>query len=370
VSSDPKSILYISTFGNLRWGGQKSLFHLVSRLDKQKFQPYVLMPTDEDFAGALREQGIGVFVHILPPIIAFNPHPSLSAIGYLIKLIDDYKIALIHTDGPRNTFYAGLAAKWKHLPVVFHVRDANRDRFDRILCHLSTRIILVAQKLQDRFDGVAPVEKFVTIYNGVDLPGNHIHSPPSQIRKEFGIADGHLTIVSTGRIEAEKGQKYLVEACGRLKDRIKFHLLLVGEVVNAEYAKACKKMALESGIQGCVTLTGYREDIDNILQAADVFVLPSTGEAFSRAVIEAMAMGKPVIATNVGGTKEAIEDGISGFIIPPQATIEMAEKIYVLATDATLRQKFGAAARKRVGDLFTIEKNVKKTEQVYEGLLG
>jgi glycosyltransferase involved in cell wall biosynthesis len=365
-----KNILYFSSFGNLRWGGQKSIYHLVTRLDRKKFRPYVLMPTDEDFAEVLRKQGIGVFVHILPPIIAFNPRPSLSAIGYLSKLIDDYKIALIHTDGPRNTFYAGLVAKWKHLPVVFHVRDANRDRYDRILCHLSKRVILVAQKLRDRFDGVAPVEKFVTIYNGVDLPGNHVQTSPSQIRKEFGIADDHLIIVSTGRLEAEKGQKYLVEACGRLKERIKFHLLFVGEIVNAEYAKACKSMAIESGIQECVTLTGYREDVDNILQAADVFVLPSTGEAFSRAIIEAMAMGKPVVATNVGGTKEAIEEGISGFIIPPQATIELAEKIYVLAANATLRQKFGAAARKRVEDLFTIERNVQKTEQVYEELLG
>jgi glycosyltransferase involved in cell wall biosynthesis len=371
VSSEPKNILYLSSFGNLRWGGQKSLFHLVTRLNKQRYRPYVFLPTDEDFAEALRKQDIGVIIYQLPPIEAFNLFPSLLAVRFLIKLIYDYKISLIHTDGPRNTFYAGLAARWKHLPVVFHVRDANRDRYDKILYRLSQRLILVARILRSRFDWEVHDDKFVTIYNGVELNSNPFQSSISQIiKKEFEISDEQLTIVSTGRIEAEKGQKCLVEACGRLKDRIKFRLLLIGEVVNEEYAKVCENVALEFGIQDCVAFTGYREDIDKILQAADIFVLPSTGEAFSRAIVEAMAAGKPVVATDVGGTKEAIENGISGFLVPPEEPMALADKILALATNETLRKKFGAAARKRVEDHFTIERNIQKTEQVYQELLG
>ncbi len=367
--SEPKNILYFSSFGNLRWGGQKSLFHLVTRLDKQKYRPYVVLPTDEDFAEELQRQGVEVIIHNLSPIGFYNLFLCISSIRYLLRLIDNHKIALVHTDGPRNTIYAGLASKLKRLPLVYHIRDSNRDRYDRILYHLSTRIILVAQVLRVRFDWVLNDEKFVTIYNGVDLKEN-IQLSSSQIKKEFKIANDHLTIVSTGRVEPDKGQKHLVEACGLLKERINFHLILVGEVVDSEYVKVCENIALKYGIRDCLTFTGYREDIDGILQDADIFVVPSTAEAFSRAVIEAMAMGKPVVATDVGGTKEAIEDGVSGFVVQPVDAAAMAERILALAKDEKLRQKFGADARKRVEELFTIEKNVLKTEQVYKELLG
>jgi len=370
LPSESKNILYFSSFGNLRWGGQKSLFHLVTRLDRKKFHPVVLLPTDEDFAEALRHRKVDVVIQELPAIGFFSSYKVILAFCNLLRTINHYDIDLIHTDGPRNTFYAGLAAKLKRLPVVYHIRDANRDRYDRILYRLSTRIILVAQILRVRFDWVVNDDKFVTVYNGVDLKKISRQSSSSQIKRDLGFAESPLKIVSTGRVEPEKGQKFLIEACGRLKERINFHLILVGEVVDQEYARVCENIALEYGIRDCLTLTGYREDIDGILQDADIFVLPSTGEAFSRAIIEAMAAGRPVVATDVGGTKEAIEDGVSGFVVPPVDAAAMVERIFALATDEKLRQKFGAEARKRVEALFTIEKNVEKTELIYAELLG
>ena len=366
----PKNILYLSTFGNLRWGGQKSLFHLVVHLDKKKYQPYVLLPTDEDFAQVLRQQGIPVIFLNIPPVGFNSLLKSITALRKLLKMISNNHIVLIHTDGPRNTLYGGAAAQIKRLPVVYHIRDATRDRYDRILYRLSTRIILVAQALRARFDWVVKDDKFVTIYNGVDLRKMRIPSSSSQIARDIVLSGRPLKIVSTGRIEPEKGQKTLVEACGRLKGQIDIQLILVGEVVDREYAKVCENVALEFGIQDNLTFAGYREDVEEILQYADIFVLPSTGEAFSRAVIEAMAMGKPVVATDVGGTKEAIEDGASGFIVPPADSAALAERIFTLATDEKLRQKFGAAARKKVEEFFTIEKNVEKTEWIYAELLG
>ncbi len=370
MPSESKNILYFSSFGNLRWGGQKSLFHLVTRLNRKKYHPVVLLPSDEDFAEALRHRKVDVVIQKLPAIGFFSSYKVILALCNVLRTINHYDIDLIHTDGPRNTLYAGLAAKLKRLPVVYHIRDANRDRYDRVLYYLSTRIILVAQILRVRFDWVVNDDKFVTVYNGVDLKKISRQSSSSQIKRDLGFAESPLKIVSTGRVEPEKGQKFLIEACGRLKERINFHLILVGEVVDQEYARVCENIALEYGIRDRLTLTGYREDIDGILQDADIFVLPSTGEAFSRAIIEAMAAGRPVVATDVGGTKEAIEDGVSGFVVPPVDAAVMVERIFALATDEKLRQKFGAEARKRVEALFTIEKNVEKTELIYAELLG
>jgi glycosyltransferase involved in cell wall biosynthesis len=371
VLLSPRNILYLSTFGNLRWGGQKSLYQLVTHLDRQKFRPYVLLPTEEDFAQLLREKEIPVIILNLPPIRFGTLGKNLGAFRTLLNVLDQFDIALLHTDGPRNTFYAGVAAKLRHLPVVFHVRDANQDRYDTLSYRLSTRIVLVAQALRARFDRITDDdEKFVTIYNGLDLNNFRSQEALAPAERLPGDAVHPVTIVSMGRIEPQKGQKDLVQACSLLVDRIGLRLILAGEIIDKQYAKACEEMARERGMQDRVSFTGYREDVAEILQAADIFALASTGEAFSRAVIEAMAAGRPVVATDVGGTKEAVKDGVTGFIVPLGEPKTMAEKIYVLAADESLRQKFGNEARKRVEDLFTIEGNVQKTERLYEDLLG
>ena len=287
-----------------------------------------------------------------------------------MNILKEFNIALVHTDGPRNTFYAGVAGKLRRLPVVFHVRDASRDRYDALSCWLSARTILVARALRARFDRSTDDKKFVTVYNGLDL--NKFRPKEAVVAAESGRhdADPVVTIVSTGRIEAQKGQKILVEACGFLKNRMAFRLILVGEIVDQAYARGCEALARQMGIEDHVIWAGYREDMAEILQDADIFALPSNGEAFSRAVIEAMAVGLPVVATDVGGTKEAVIDGVTGFVVPSGEARTMAEKMLALAVDEPLRKKFGAEARKRAEALFSVEGNVQKTVQVYDELLG
>jgi glycosyltransferase involved in cell wall biosynthesis len=339
---------------------------LVIRLD-ERYRPCVLMPSEEDFARVLREKGIGVVVLDLPPIRFGTLLKSLGAILKLIKIIKEFDIALVHTDGPRNTFYAGVAGKLRHLPVVFHVRDANRDRYDALSCWLSARIILVARALRVRFAGVAEEKKFVTIYNGLDL--NRFFVKGGGHPQERGDGAPLITVLSMGRIEPQKGQKTLVEACSLLANPA-LRLILVGEIVDEAYAGACREMARQKGMADRMVLTGHREDVAELLGNADIFASPSTGEAFSRAVIEAMAAGLPIVATDVGGTKEAVIEGVTGFIVPPADPGAMAGKILTLAADEPLRRRFGTAARKRAEALFSIEGNVQKTEQIYDELLG
>lgn len=372
LSSNPKAILYFSSFGNLKWGGQKSLYHLVTRLDRKRYRPVVLLPTDEDFAEVLRQEGVEVAIFQLPAIGFANLFSCFTAVKYLFRLIAAEKIMLLHTDGPRNTLYAGLVSRLRFLPVVFHVRDSDRDRYDRLLYRCADRIVLVADALRERFHWVREGRKFITIYNGVDLsqfPKDRVASP-APARPPF--ADRILSIVCAGRIEPRKGQNDLIDACQELKERkIPFQLLLAGDVEDDRYIAACRSRASELKIADQVTFAGHIENMPAALQKADIFVLPSIfGEAFSRAIIEAMAAAKPVVATDVGGAKEAIEDCVSGYVVPPADPRALANKILSLALDEPLRRRFGAAARRRVADLFTIETNVRKTEQVYAELLG
>jgi glycosyltransferase involved in cell wall biosynthesis len=371
MTQDPKNILYLSSFGNLRWGGQKSLYHLVTRLDSQKYQPYVLLPTDEDFAAALRKQGIGVVVHNLPAVTLLNPLVCLSSIRYLTKLIDDYRIALIHTDGPRNTFYAGLSAKLKHRPLVWHIRSSEKDRYDPLLVPLCTKIILVASALRRRFAWTKNDAKFTTIHNGVDL--SEFDKPSSactNIRLLYDLDDDAVLIGSFARIEALKGQLNLIEACAKIENSFRFRLFLYGDIFDRKYYQTCIEKLQKLGLQGQVIFGNHQVDVVSIMKSMDLVVLASTfAEAFPRSIIEAMAAAKPVIVTDVGGSAEAVEEAVSGFVVTPRDVVMLADRIIRLGRDKDLRRKFGEAARMRVEARFTVEKNVRKTEQVYRELL-
>lgn len=371
MPDDRINILYLSSFGTLNWGGQKSLYHLVARLDKKKFHPVVLLPAEEDLARKLRELNIDVVIRALPPFNFLNLFSIFNALFSLLRLIKKHRIDLIHTDGPRNTFYAGLAVVLKRIPLIWHVRASNRDRFDSILTFFPAKIILVADSLRSRFPGIERDDRFVTIYNGVN-PEEFIKNDTSgHIKKSLGIEESDLLFTVFARVEPLKGQKYLIEACGSILSGLqKFRIFIAGEITDKEYQRECLDLAESLNIKERILFAGFRTDIGDILSQTDIVVLPSLFEAFPRAVIEGMAAGKAVIATNAGGAAEAVEEGVTGFVVPPEDPAALAEKILLLAGNREMRLKMGEAGRLRAEKLFSIEENVRKTERVYQELLG
>jgi glycosyltransferase involved in cell wall biosynthesis len=367
VQPDRKNILYLSSFGNFRWGGQKSLYHLATRLDPVSYRPHVIVPSEDGLSRALRSKGVEVTVFDLPQVAPRTALQALRAMKFLLDRIHAGGIDLIHTDGPRNTFYAGFAARLKGIPLVWHVRAMDSDRYDGLLCRLATRIILVADALRERFGGAG---KCVTIHNGVNL--DEFHAGRSALPAELGIPPGRLVIGCTGRIEPYKGQKSLIEACKALKQAgVDFHLLLVGETVEHSYEQACRSTAASLGIETRVTFAGHRDDMARLLGAVDIFALPSViREAFPRSVIEAMASGRPVVVTRGGGAPEAVEEGMSGFVVGPGDPASLADRLLRLATDDEMRREMGAAARQRAETFFSLTENARKTQDVYQSLLG
>jgi glycosyltransferase involved in cell wall biosynthesis len=331
-----------------------------------------LLPTDEDFAEALRRKDIFVFIHNCPPVSLFNPFPCLSSIKFLLRLIHDYEITLMHTDGPRNTFYAGVAAKWKHRPLVWHIRSSEKDRYDALLAPLCTKIVLVANALRLRFTWTRDDKKFTTIHNGVDL--SEFAEPASlrpNIRSEYAMDEDTILIGSFARIDAMKGQHHLIEACAMLRNSFPFKLFLYGEIYDQDYYHACLKTIEKLGLQEYVIFGSHQKEVLSIMKGMDIVVLSSpVAEAFPRSVIEAMAAAKPVIVTDVGGSAEAVEEGVSGFVVIPGDTVMLADRMIRLGRDSVLRGKFGKAARTRVETLFTVEENVRKMEKIYQELLG
>ncbi len=312
-----------------------------------------------------------VVIEDLPKISISQLDRSIGCISRIITIIEKDKIDLIHTDHPRHALYLGIAAKIKKVPLVWHVRASGRDKYDRLLFLLSDRLVLVANALKDRFNWVRNNGKLITIHNGVDCKDYQGFTETSATRESLGVPENSLLITVIGRLEPLKGQIHVIEACKYVKDRVRdFHVVFVGESIGDDYISTCLALARELGLLDRIIFAGRRIDVIRILDATDIFVLPSLSEAFPRSVLEAMAAGKPSIVTSVGGCPEAVEDMKSGMIVPPGNSEVLAQKIIFLAEDASLRNRLGQEARMRAEKMFSIEQNVMQTENLYRQILN
>jgi len=367
------TILYFSSFGNVRWGGQKSLYHLATRLDRSIYWPHVVVPSEDGLAEALRKAEVGVTILDLPPVTLQNARAMVQSLGAINRLMGRLDVRILHTDGPRNTFYAGLAAKLRRRPLVWHIRASDRDGFDRLLYGLASRVVLVARALRGRFDWAPDAGKFTVIYNGVDMREFHPAVDSSKpLIDQMGIDGRRILIASLTRVEPSKGQIGLIEACAALRHiGVDFHIVLAGEVADESYCAHCRRRAKELGITDRVTFVGHVEEAARFLSEVDIVAVSSvSGEAFPRTTIESMAAGKPVIVTAVGGAPEAVDDGVTGYIVAPGNIEAFRDRIIRLAKDAHLRKRMGDAARGRAEVLFSIDGNVQKTEALYGEILG
>ena len=169
------------------------------------------------------------------------------------------------------------------------------------------------------------------------------------IRKEFNIGEDELIIGTVGRIDPEKGYEYFLESARIiLQDFKNIRFLVVGGAFNnPSLEKSLYEMSVEKRIDKKTIFTGFRRDIPQILASMDVVVLPSEIDACSRVLFESMAMRKPLVATNAGGTPEVVQEGVTGLRVKPGDSSEMAKCIMKLLNNKNLAARFGNAGRKR-----------------------
>lgn len=214
-----------------------------------------------------------------------------------------------------------------------------------------------------------PTEKLGLIYNGVDMPAANTAAAREAIRATLGLDAETLVLSIVANLIPYKGHSDLIAVLGAAQTEMphKWHLLVVGRDDGTGAAIAAQMRDL--GIAGHVSLLGSRGDVPDLLAASDMGILSSHQEGFSNAVLEAMASGLPMIVTRVGGNAEAVIDGETGLVVPPQNPVEFARAIVRLANDAPLRRRFGDAGRQRVTRLFSQEACVARYEALYRGLL-
>ena len=359
IPTERYNILYTTSFSHMAGGGQWSLYYLIEHLNKNIFYPVVVCPEEGELAEKMRGAGAEVMFFNVGRIRYINP----LVVKKFISLLKENRIALIHTDSTTETFYAGIAARMIGIPLIWHARVSEHEWFlDRFLSFLSTRLILVAEALSSRFKWLKNTQKMVVIYNGIDIEQFDAFPTSSSIRAEFNIRKDTVLLGFMGRIEKRKGLEYLISA---MKNVAHAKLILVGKG-EEEYLKRIKGICEESEVSNRVIYVGYRMNIPSILKEIDIIIFPTiSGEGFSRVILEAMTAAKPVIATDDAGNKEAVINGITGYIVPAKDATALGIKINELAARKEKREQMGSSGRKRVEEMFTMERNIREIEKLY-----
>ena len=292
------------------------------------------------------------------------------AVWQLVKLIRRHRVDIVHTHSSADSWMSSVAAKLSpRRPWVVRTRHLSCAIGNRMIYRwLADRVITVGESTRQYMIDEKGIQKdkVITIPTGVDLERFHPRRVKRDFRNEMGVPPDAPVLGTVAVFRRLKGHVYLLRA---MREILSVHpdakLLLVGEGPQEENLR---RTIAEEGLGRSVLLPGYREDVERILQAMDVFVFPSLQEALGTAIIEAMAMEKAVVASRVGGIPEIVVDGKTGFLVNPEDVRGIAEKVLFLFRHRALAESMGKAGRKVVEEHFDTRKMVGRIEKLYERL--
>ncbi len=370
-AADIPTVLYVSGFSDIVGGGQLSFFLLLRNLNRSRFRPVVLCPEPGEVSREVSAMGIEVLFLEQPKLKAWKLWEIIRYAASLRRLISAAGAGLVHCDTLTSAFLAGLANLFGGIPVVFHARVSDSGGvMDKIVPFLCDRIIGVSKAVAARFAG-SPyfADKVRVIYNGVDTAEFTPSLSGDEFRKSHGIPSAVPLLGYGGQLVEAKGVVVLIEAFGIIKNAIpESRLVLAGR---GDFEGELRAKVRGLNMEDSVIFAGFVENTPQFMAALDVFILPSILlEGFSRAILEAMACGKPVITTPLGGNTEAVVEGETGFFFQADSSADLARKAVSLLKDRALAARLGENGRRRAVELFDIRRTSEKIHGLYDEFLS
>ena len=367
------NILHI--YQNSKIGGvQQQLLSLLKAYSRERFNPiFCCLGPKEEMGKEIEGTGIE-FIPLNK--LRYNRF-SLGIVLELYRLMKKKQIHVVRTHRYRSNLYGRLAAFLAGVPVIIasvhdNYRTDKRPKrriMNRILSKITDKIVAVSEDVKEdiiRYDSIDP-SKIEVIPNGIDVERFNPEKNTTDIRKEFSLEEDDIVIGFIGRIVPAKGLEYLLNALPYLKEEFKsIKLLIVGE---GSLVEELKERAKKNNIFDNILFIGRRRDIPEILASINIFVMPSIAEGLPNALLEAMAMGKPIVTTEVGGIPEIVKNGFNGLLVPPRDTLSLSKAIKELISNDRLAAKLGQAARDLVHDNLSIKAIAQKWQSLYLSIL-
>lgn len=394
---DKRKILFVNPYSSSKGltgescgcGAEESLFLLIKNLDKTKFKPIVVYPLTKktpDAEEKYKKLGINLifasmnvlgrsasFIEVVENILNFIP--SLIKLIFIIK---KEKINIVYTNSSQ-VVTSGISAKICNVKSIYHIRQLIvkpkilRKILAKMIDMISDKIICISTPVAHMFweKGISK-EKAIVIFNGVNLERFTIDIDRYKIRKEFGI-ENEKVIGIVGRLDPRKGHIFFINSIPNILEKFpNSKFMVIGDIDNYKflwYKKSLMELIEKLNIKDKVIFTGFRADMPEVISSLDCLVLASSREKspepFGRVLIEAMAVGTPVVATDNGGAVDIILDAITGFLILPKDSSAISKAVISILSNPGLTNSMKGSARKRVEEFFSLETTQNSIEKTF-----
>ena len=338
-------------------------------LDKQIFSPLLMVPAEGEFTRQAGQLGVRIIICPFPQIALRNLFGIAQTVAFLKEVILKEHIHLIHSHTARNNILASLIGRLMRVPVIWHERNIlvkGEADITKMLLFLPNAVICNSQAVARRF-GEFP-SKIKVILNGVDL-GRFMPITADMGLKNKYDCEQRLTVGIVTNLTLRRRVEYFIEAAALihvLEPDVSF-FIIGGEFEEASKGRLKQLEALSHalGLQNCLFFAGRQDDVRPWIAMFDISCHVTSQDACSRSVLEAMSMGRAMVAMNDGGNPELIENGQSGILVGPHDKSFFVNAVLSLLKDKEKRIKIGNAARTRIQQHFDIKRNTQETQDLY-----
>jgi len=301
---------------------------------------------------------------------------DLRVIRQILRLIDDNSIDIVHTHEVRSDVFGLICAKLRHLPIIAtahgwienDLRGKIYTLIDRKLLHFFDHVIAVSEEVRETIlkSGIKDL-KITTLHNALVLDDFVSGANNNSLRHELSIGKDTIVVANIGRLSPEKGQVDFLHAAKEVVKHIqKIRFILIGKGPDRE---KLEKIVNELDLGEWVIFVGFREDMVNIYKSIDLVVQTSYTEGLPNVILEALLMKVPVIATDVGGTKEIIKNEVNGILVSPDFPEGLAAQIIRFASNKDYFNEMASAGSCLIKKEFCFEKRTKKLALLYERIM-
>ncbi|MBI3608036.1 MAG: glycosyltransferase family 4 protein [Nitrospirae bacterium] len=370
---DPLKILYIHRSTGATYGGALvDLVRVLERLDRTAFEPMVLLSLGDVHAERFRKIGLCP-IHV--PLPAFRKAKSLLwlpfAVSRLAKVLVRERVDLVHVNDADDAGIATWACRRTGIPCVVHVRsEMEPEKFAKLRVHRADGVLAVSEAVRSAaIAGGVEEDRMRISSSGCDVPAIERASTAFSARARLGIPPDALVIGSVANIAPTKGYRDFIEAFCQVARQMSVYGIIVGADDHG-MRKDLIAQAAQAGYEDRLRFVGFQENVFPFIAAMDLFVLASLHEGFGIVLLEAMALERSVIATDVQGPREIILPGETGVLVPPAAAETLGKAILSLLGNGPLRKAMGQAGRRRVVERFSLDAQVREWESTYRFLVN
>ena len=359
-------MIVVETLG---MGGMEQVVVTLARaLDRDRFVPEILcLKESGPLAVVARDAGIPVHG------IGYVPgRPDYFAFTKVARLLRERGTTVVHSHNTCAFIFGALGGRLAGVRTIVHTDHARAypDRFryvaaEHLLSHLVHRVVGVSDATTEALyeHERIPRRKLVTVPNGIDRSRYVVDADRAETRRALGIAPGTPVIGLGARLTEQKGIEFLVRALPRVVERHPAATVVIAG--DGPVRPALEALAAELGVAERVRFLGMRNDIGALMRAFDVYALPSVWEGLPMAILEAMAAGLPIVASDVGGVGSAIVEGRTGFLVPPRDVERLADTLSLVLADDVMRRRVGEEARRVFHARYTAEAMARAYESLY-----